>query len=71
MTSQAKTFRDLVLGGIITLVCSLLLMVLTGAWGGKESAADHKADVQALRADIRRVLDVLCTDHPNAPQCKP
>lgn len=57
------------IGAVLTLAGTLALTILTGAWSGKESSADHNTDIHAVRADIRRVLDVVCTDHPNAPQC--
>lgn len=67
---QGTTIRDAALGGCITLIGSLVLMLATGAWTAKENAVDHRADVAAVRAEIRRVLDVVCLDHPAAPQCR-
>lgn len=70
MTSTQANIRSAAVGGIITLVGSALLMILTGAWSSKEDVADHKSDIQAIHADFRRVLDLLCTDHPAAQQCR-
>lgn len=74
MTAQQRAALDQVLtgviGGIATVVALILVAIITGAWSIKENVADHKADIQAVRADIRRVLDVVCLDKPSAPQCK-
>ena len=57
-------------GGVITLLCSALLVMLTGAWATKENAADHRNDLTLVRADIQRVLDAVCIDRQNAPVCR-
>lgn len=66
MTTHASTVRSVIVGLTIALSAATLL----GAWTSKESVADHKADVQAIHADFRRVLDLLCDDHPLAQQCR-
>jgi hypothetical protein len=71
MTKFQENVWSAVVGSIVSTVLIGGLALFTGAWSGKESAADHRSDVQALRSDIRRVLDVVCVDHPSAPQCKP
>lgn len=50
---------------LVTLVGASLIALGTIAWSSK---AD-KADVDALRHDLRRVLDLLCIDRPAVPQC--
>lgn len=59
-----------IVGGCVSLIGALIFAALTGAWGGKESASDHRNDILTLRADIRRLKDVVCLDHPRAPQCE-
>lgn len=67
---QKASIRDAVVGGAITLLGSIALMLATGAWASKENASDHRADIAAVRSEVRRVLDVVCLDHPAAPQCQ-
>lgn len=55
---------------LITVGGAVILLVLTGAWSSKENAADHRADIDAVRGDIQRVLDVVCMDKPTARPCK-
>lgn len=50
----------------LLLVGSLLLVLFATAWSSK---AD-KADVDALRYDMQRVLDLLCDGKPTARQCQ-
>jgi hypothetical protein len=69
MTKGQETVRTAVVGGVIALAGSLALILLTGAWSAKENASDHKADIQAVNANIRRVLDVVCAPQPTIPQC--
>lgn len=68
------------IGGIASAIGIGLLAVLTGAWSGKETTADHRADIVAVRSErfadsasldkkITRILDIVCTDHPTAQQC--
>lgn len=57
--------------GVITLLVALISFLASGAWAMKENADDHKSDVQALHAEVQRVLDVVCIDHPDARQCRP
>lgn len=68
--AQKASIRDAAVGGFITLIGSLALMLATGAWAAKENTSDHRADIQAVNANVRRVLDLLCTDKPDAQQCK-
>ena len=71
MTSQTKErLTDRLIGAFIALVGALILAATTGAWSGKESVADHRSDIQAVRADILRVLDAVCAQTPNIPQCR-
>lgn len=67
----ATRLRDHITGGVVTIVALILVAILTGAWSAKESTSAHTADVQAIRSDVQRLKDVICLDHPNAPQCKP
>lgn len=70
MTSQQKErLADRLVGAFFALIGALILAMATGAWTGKENAVDHKADIQAVRADILRVLDAVCAQTPNIPQC--
>lgn len=69
MQERSTTIRDAAIGGVITLIGSLALVLVTGAWAAKENAADHRNDMQSVRADVLRVLDLLCTDKPTARQC--
>lgn len=62
-------YRDHVVSAVATLLGSVLLLILTGAWSSKESVVDHQADMQTIRAWQQRVLDVVCLDHPQARQC--
>jgi hypothetical protein len=70
MSMSLTSMRDAAIGGLVTLIGSLILAIATGAWAAKENAADHKADIAAVRAELRRILDVVCLDKPQAPQCR-
>lgn len=57
---------------VLSLVTVFLIWLLTTAWTAKEDATHHEADIQAVRGDIQRVLDVVCLSAPQAArQCKP
>jgi hypothetical protein len=72
MTSERRhSITDAMIGGAITLIASLVLMVATGVWAAKENASDHRSDVQVLAAQIQRVLDVVCVDKPAVGPCRP
>lgn len=51
---------------ILALAISGLLALTTIAWSSK---ADRQ-EVDALRFDVQRVLDLLCADRPAARQCQ-
>ena len=70
MTTTQAHIRSAAVGGLITLIGSALLMILTGAWASKEDVAEHKSDVQAIHADVLRIRDLVCMDHPTATQCR-
>ena len=67
--AQGSRVGDAVVGGIVTLIGSAILVLATGAWTAKENVSDHRADIQAIRAELRRVRDVVCLGHKDAPQC--
>lgn len=55
-------YGGLLLAGLITLASAFVKNF--------ESVTDHAADIAALRTDIQRVLDVVCSDKPDARACK-
>jgi len=70
MTARQQRLVDAVVGGVVTVLATALLAFATGAWSGKESVDHHNADIAAIRAEVQRIRDVVCLDHPVAPQCK-
>lgn len=70
MTARQQRVFDAIVGAVVAVVLTATLTLLTGAWSGKESVSAHSADVQDIRAAVQRIRDVVCLDHPNAPQCK-
>lgn len=68
---MSKRILDAAIGAAITLLGSLLFIIVTGAWGSKESVTDHKADIISIRSDIQRVLDAVCDGKRYIRQCQP
>ena len=72
--THASALRDASIaatGSLVGLIGTALFALFTGAWSGKETVADHKADINSISAELTRIRDVVCLDHRYAPQCQP
>jgi len=63
---------ELALNVLLTVVGSMAVLVLSGAWSLKEDKAAHDRDVYELRALQQRTLDAICDVAQKQPRaCQP
>ena len=65
MPASASKVRDHLVNTAIATAATLFLLFGTSAWSRKENASDHRLDIVAIRAEVARVLDVLCEPRAN------
>lgn len=70
--SQRNTISTAVLA---TLLGSVALAILTGAWTSKVDRSEYNLHVQTSESEVREVreivLDLLCAQQPTHRRCKP
>jgi hypothetical protein len=70
--TQRNTLSTAVLA---TLLGSVALAILTGAWSSKVDRSEYTLHVQTKQAELHEVreivLDLLCAQQPTHRRCKP
>lgn len=57
---MSQRTKERLIDAAITTIATLFLLLGSGAWGLKESTADHRTDIQRIESLQQRTFDAIC-----------